>query len=315
MNMAEDINTRRSSMTGKTSGNHPEEPRPNRGRRTHYGEEYLDGRREELKGKGTVFDDKLGEEYRRVWHDKTETVRKQQTLDTIQDLPVHDITFERVDSKSPAAKKWKYIADNFHYIPHSPSSVKPYGRFLRYFIKVNGEVVGIIAVAGSFLSLESRDRYIGWNRTQRMKNNRKICQNLIYCIVPAYKVPNLSSRILAKFAKVVRRDWKEHYGDNLVLMDTLVNPALYKGTSYRAAGWTHVGMTKGFGGKGVRMDKKGYGPRNMGRVLFRHDIPKMIFIKPLHRYWRKELVDDEKKQEVRYHVTEDAKTTEKTSPD
>jgi hypothetical protein len=290
--MAEDINKRRWCTTGNTSEAHPEDPRSNRGRRTHYGEKYLDDRREELKEKGTIFDDKLGEEYHKVWKDKTETVRNQQTLDTIQELTVHDVTFERVDSKSPEAKKWKYIADNFHYVPHSPSSVKPYGRFLRYFIKVNGEVVGIIAVAGSFLSLEARDRYIGWNKTQRMRNNKKICQNLVYCILPTYKVPNMSSQILAQFAKIVRKDWKEHYGDNLVLMDTLVDPALYKGTSYKAAGWAHVGMTKGFGGKSVRMDKKGYGPRNMGRVLFRHDIPKMIFVKPLHRYWRKELTTE-----------------------
>jgi len=55
---------------------------------------------------------------------------------------------------------------------------------------------------------------------------------------------------LAQFAKVVCKDRKKHYGDDLDLIDTLVDPALYKGTSYRAAGWTQVGMTKGFGGKG-----------------------------------------------------------------
>jgi len=55
---------------------------------------------------------------------------------------------------------------------------------------------------------------------------------------------------LAQFAKVDRKDWKKHYGDNLDLIDPLVDPALFKGTSCRAAGWTQVGMTKGIGGKG-----------------------------------------------------------------
>jgi len=267
--------------------------RSNNRRTTHFGQRILD-HREEVAEKGTIFDDKLGEEYREAWFKKSRDKSKQKIFGNISqddiDLSSVEIIFHRVrQGDINNARRWKIFADSYHYVPHSKSSIKPYGRFLRYFIKVNGRCVGIIAVSGSILSLGMRDEWIGWNKEQRMRNNKKICHNLVYCILPSVKVPNLSSKILSKFTQRVRKDWKEQYGDSLVLMDTLVDPELYAGTSYLAAGWNFVGMTRGFGAKSVRKDVKGYGAENMGRVLFKHGIPKRIFVKPLHRYWRKEL--------------------------
>jgi len=250
--------------------------------------------REEVAEKGTIFDDKLGEEYREAWFKKSREKSKQKIFGNVTqddiDVTTVKIVFDRVrQGETLKAKRWKIIADLFHYVPHPKSSIKPYGRFLRYFIKAGGRCVGIIAVSGSFLSLGTRDEWIGWNKEQRMKNNKKICHNLVYCILPSVSVPNMSSKILSKFSKRIRKDWKEQYGDSLVLMDTLVDPELYDGTSYLAAGWNFVGMTKGYGAKSIRKDVKGHGAENMGKVLFKHGIPKRIFVKPLHRYWRKEL--------------------------
>ena len=263
-------------------------------RKTHYGQRILDDR-SLVAEKGMIYDDRLGEEYRDAWRKKSREKSFQTSLMeiTCDDIDVSNvkIIFDWVRSdEKDKAKRWKMISDTFHYVPHSGSSIKPYGRFLRYFIKAGGRYVGIIAVSGSFLSLGERDIWIGWNKEQRMKNNRKICQNLVFCLLPSIRVPNLASKILSKFTGRLRLDWKEQYGDSLVLMDTLVDPELYDGTCYRAAGWEYVGDTKGFGVKSLRKDIKGQGPGNMGRVLFKHGIPKKIFVKPLHRYWRKELM-------------------------
>jgi len=277
-------------MTRRTLGVQSGGLRANRSHRTqtNYGQKYLDNR-SEIKSKGTITDHMLGEEYRQVWNAQSKFKDKQKTLTDITTIGNRKISFERVESGTAAAEKWKFIADHFHYVPHSPHSIKPYGRFLRYFIKLEAEVIGIIAVTGSFLSLGDRDRYIGWNEEQRLKNNKKMAHNIVYCILPNVNIPNLSSQILSKFVKVVRHDWKVQYGDTLVAMDTLVDPNLYRGISYIAAGWVYVGMTKGFGSREIRKDIKGYGAANIGRILFKHNIPKMILIKPLHRYWRKEL--------------------------
>lgn len=275
-------------MTGNTSDDQSEEPRSNRDFRTKFTERCL-AEREKVKVGGTTFDSEIGVEYKEMWDANLKRSKTQMSIIELDEPDKRNITFERV-TEDKRAKQWKFICDSFHYVPHSGSSIKAYGRFLRYFIKLNGKEVGIIAISGSFLSIEARDKYIGWDKAQRMRNNRKICQNLIYCILPSVNIKNLSSMILSRFVGVARKDWKEHYDDNLVLMDTLVTPDLYKGTSYIAAGWTNVGMTKGYGSRSMRKDVKGYGADNIGRVLFKHDIKKMVFVKPLHRYWRRELL-------------------------
>jgi hypothetical protein len=70
-------------------------------------------------------------------------------------------------------------------------------------------------------------------------------------------------------------DWLAHYGVEPVLLETLVDPARYRGVCYRAANWIDVGMTQGRG----RMDRSG---RTQG-------ICKQIFLYPLHRNWRHRL--------------------------
>lgn len=288
--MGEDAKPKRGSgdTTGNTSGNQLEESRSNRDFRTIFSDECLKDR-SVVKDRGTVYDEGKGKVYREMWMQNLKRSKTQTTFTFESDGSVGAIVFERVMDEEEA-KKWKYICDTFHYVPHSSSSVKAFGRFLRYFVKMNGQVVGIIAISGSFLSIGARDDFIGWNREQRLRNNRKICQNIIYCILPSVNIPNLSSSILSRFVKVARRDWKAHYGDNLVLMDTLVTPELYRGTSYIASGWAYVGMTKGYGARSMRKEVDGYGAENIGRVIFKHDIKKMIFVKPLHRYWRRELM-------------------------
>lgn len=253
-----------------------------------FGKKWLGKDRQELREKGTVVDADLGKEYQELWNLKDTQRKKQTHLGTINNLSLNRVEFQLVDDKS--AGKWKGYCDAFHYVPHSEKSVKPYGRFLRYFVKCDGVMVGIIAVSGSFLAMEDRDKFVGWNKEQRLINNKKTANNLIFCILPNIKVKNLGSFIISKFVRQVRKDWKERYGDNLVLMETLVDPSKFSGVTYRAAGWVEVGKTKGFGFKGVRKRKDGYGGKNIGRVIFQHNIPKLIFVKPLHRYWQRELL-------------------------
>ena len=42
------------------------------------------------------------------------------------------------------------------------------------------------------------------------------------------------------------RDWPARFHHPLVLLETFVDPSRFVGTVYRAAGWTELGMTRGF---------------------------------------------------------------------
>lgn len=93
---------------------------------------------------------------------------------------------------------------------------------------------------------------------------------------PWTQVPNLASHILARAARQLPADWQARYCVEQVLMETLVDPARYRGVFYRAANWIEVGLTQGRG----RMDRTG---RAQGTL------PKQIFLYPLHPHWRQRL--------------------------
>ena len=46
-------------------------------------------------------------------------------------------------------------------------------------------------------------------------------------------------------------DWPARFGHDVLLAETFVDPALFRGTVYRAANWIEVGRTRGFGRGGA----------------------------------------------------------------
>jgi hypothetical protein len=96
-----------------------------------------------------------------------------------------------------------------------------------------------------------------------------------FLIFPWVQVPHLASHILARAARQLPGDWLAHYGVEPVLLETLVDPARYRGVCYRAANWRKVGLTQGRS----RMDRSGHA----------QGIRKQIFLYPLHRHWRQRL--------------------------
>ena len=70
-------------------------------------------------------------------------------------------------------------------------------------------------------------------------------------ILPWVEVKNLASAVLARGLARLAADWPQRYGVEPWLVETLVDPRLYHGGSYRAANWIAVGETTGRG----RMDR------------------------------------------------------------
>lgn len=165
------------------------------------------------------------------------------------------------------------------------------GRQLNFLIYDNNECIGCIGF-GSHVLPEPKafTQYIGWNKKQFNTNFNKVTNNWRFTLMSKNK--GYGSKVLAICNKLIPYYWKEKYGDKLVLLATFVGKG-YEGTIYKAAGWTNIGRTAGFGGKRhYRFADCKDGIKHKGGMLnfVSEDNIKEIFVKPLHRYWKKELL-------------------------
>jgi hypothetical protein len=87
-------------------------------------------------------------------------------------------------------------------------------------------------------------------------------------ILPDWHQPNLASRVLSLCERRLARDWPQHFGHRLLLLETFVDPRRFRGTLYRAANWLYVGDTRGF-----RRTRQGYSDSPQA--------PKQVFVRPL----------------------------------
>jgi hypothetical protein len=60
-------------------------------------------------------------------------------------------------------------------------------------------------------------------------------------------VPHLASHLLGSLSRRLSSDWERVYAHPIYFTETFVDPSLYRGTCYRAANWTYLGMTTGRG--------------------------------------------------------------------
>jgi len=176
------------------------------------------------------------------------------------------------------------------------------GRTLNYFVKKDGEIIGCIGVGSAVLALTPRDDFIGWEKTQRLKNLRFIANNYRFCMIKE----GYGSQVLSLLSREAKKHWMLKFGDRLVLLETMVQPP-FTGVVYKAAGWDMVGMTKGLSFKS-RPSKslllKGSKKRaalvaankySEGNYKYcgekqveeaKKVTPKYIFVKPLYKNWR-----------------------------
>ncbi len=124
------------------------------------------------------------------------------------------------------------------------------GRQLRYLILSAHGWLGGIGFGSSALSLESRDKWIGWDEAQRTEYNPRIINMTRFLIRDGVECKNLASRVLGMCGKRVATDFDRRYGYRPWLMESFVDRDLYDGTCYQAGNWRCVGQTKGRGRNG-----------------------------------------------------------------
>ncbi|MEW6365651.1 MAG: Druantia anti-phage system protein DruA [Acidobacteriota bacterium] len=173
----------------------------------------------------------------------------------------------------------EYI-ERYHYLKYK----KPFGCVLRYMAVSEKGLVGCVLMAGAAKSIRARDTWIGWSERQRLRNLPWVIGNSRFLILPWIQVKHLASHVLGQLARQVAEDWEGRWGYRPVLMETFVDPALYGGTCYRAAGWICLGYTSG---RGLTRPGRRY-----------KSTRKIIYVRPLVRDFRQQLCWEELKGRV-----------------
>ena len=153
----------------------------------------------------------------------------------------------------------------YHYLGDSPLV----GESLRYGAWLDGNLVALLGWSGATLHNGPRDRYVGWDKACQRKRLHLLANNARYLILPWVRQPNLASRILGANLRRLSHDWHAAYGHPVLLAETFVDPARFRGTCYRASNWVLVGQTKGWSRHGVH--------------YYEHGQPKAVFLYPLQR--------------------------------
>jgi len=180
-------------------------------------------------------------------------------------------------------KLWNILVRTFHSLPFMGGV----GRYIRFFIRnsIDNQIVGCLSLGSAVLKCADRDKWIGWNMEERLRNLNKVANNRRFMILPHVRVRNLASRALSLLCGEGAEEWQRRYGDPLVLIETFVDSE-HQGTCYKASNWVMIGETKGFTHIVSRIKKSA--DKNVSVYVYTGR-KKKIFARPLRKSWRNEL--------------------------
>lgn len=212
-------------------------------------------------------------------------------------------------------KLFRETIDKFHSYKKYTDSPTRNIRWLVYETE-SGNHIGAIGLSSATISISCRDNYIGWTKEQRIKNLGMLANNSRCCFIRNnMTIKNVGSMVLKQLRIEGARRWKEKYEQDLVLLETFVQPdrdneynghKSRNGAIYRADNWNEIGMTsghsirkgplglwvkeKGARGELARKDPKAalekYGYTDGQEYIVSKSLPKIMFIRPLCDNWK-----------------------------
>jgi hypothetical protein len=135
------------------------------------------------------------------------------------------------------------LIEHHHYLRYS----QPVGEHLKYLVTARGRPIGCFCWSSAPRHLAPRDQHIGWSIEARKANLRLVAYQTRFLILPWVRVPHLASHLLARMSAQLSDDWQKVYAHPIYFTETFVDPERNRGTCYRAANWTPLGLTKGRG--------------------------------------------------------------------
>jgi len=167
--------------------------------------------------------------------------------------------------------QWNQLMSAYHYLGYHGFV----GERLKYVATYHDQWIALLGWSAASLKNTHRDLWIGWSKEIQFKRLKYLTNNTRYLILPWIVKKNLASRVLSLNLKRLNQDWQHRYGHPILLVETFVDSARFKGTCYKASGWKELGQTKGFG-------------RSNGRY-HHHGIKKRVFVYSLHAQAREVL--------------------------
>lgn len=179
------------------------------------------------------------------------------------DVVLGDVVVRPIQHEETA--QWHEAMARFHYLGDG----QIVGEVMRYVVLSQGRWVALLAWGAAALKSRHRERYIGWNEKTKLRRLSFVANNVRFLILPWVRVPHLASTVLSRTLKRLSADWERHYDHPILLAETFVDLARFRGTCYRASNWRYLGETRGMGRKGSGFTK--------------HGQKKGIFVYPVHR--------------------------------
>jgi hypothetical protein len=177
------------------------------------------------------------------------------------------------------SRLWRELIHRYHYL----GDRVPVGATLRYVVRSARRPEQVLACLGwtsAAWKIAVRDRWIGWSDTQRRVALPYVVNNNRFLLLPWIHVPHLASHVLGRCVRQLPADWEARYGVRPLLLETLVDPARFRGTCYRAANWLALGETVGRG----RMDRAhrltGHAPKTVYVYPLDRDVPQRLCTVP-----------------------------------
>src|SRR2546423_1708573 len=157
-------------------------------------------------------------------------------------------------------KRFDQIIVEGHYL-HSAEFV---GEQLRYVAEYQGQWVALSVWSAAAYKLKRREEWIGWSDRQKRRRLPLVANNSRLFIPEGFRIPNLASRVMKLNLERLSSDWEQAYHHAVLIAETFVHPELFRGTTYKAGGWTVLGETQGF--RRSRADY--YQPHNKPKQLW-----------------------------------------------
>lgn len=160
---------------------------------------------------------------------------------------------------------------------HALGARRPKGRSLFQVVcDEQGRWIGLFLWVGAYWHLRPRDEWIGWDPVLRSERLQLVVHQARFLILEEARDARWASSVLAASLRDLPGQWAEVFNYRPLLVETFTDPETQAGTSYRAAGWEPVGLSRG--------DGKHYADLYPGRLR-----PKKLWLKELETQAREKL--------------------------
>ncbi len=159
---------------------------------------------------------------------------------------------------------YEQLIDEQHYL----KSAQLVGEQLRYVVEYDGEWLALLSWNAGSYHLADRDEWIGWSDGQRRIRLPFVANNSRFLILEGRGCPNLASRAMKLCLQRLGGDWNTAYGHGILVVESFVDPQLFRGTAYKASGWRLLGTTKGYA-------------RARREYYTEHNSPKQLYVRAL----------------------------------